>query len=139
MRALTAAALGLALMGAGCAGDRTGRAVRADAPGEEWVRTELVFGLGLPGDRTVTPAEWQGFLDAEVTPRFPAGLTVLDASGQWRNAEGRVTAEPAKVLLLLHPPDPALHARIEEIRAIYKKRFGQESVLRATSPVKVSF
>lgn len=124
---------------AGCACQvETARFIHA-APGTEWVRTELAFGLGLSGGRTIEPAEWQSFLDEVVTPRFPDGLTVVDAHGRWRNAAGRMTAEPSKILILFHPPDPAASARIEEIRELCKKRFGQESVLRATSPAKTSF
>jgi hypothetical protein len=104
------------------------------------MRTELVFGLSVPGrEGAVTEAEWTGFLADEVTPRFPDGLTVVDARGQWRNAAGQVTAEPSKVLVILHPPDPALHAGFEAIREAWKKRFGQESVMRVTSPARVSF
>jgi len=110
----------------------------ASAPGEDWVRTELAFGLSTNG-RAVTPAEWQAFLDEVVTSRFPEGFTVVDAYGQWRNAAGKVTAEPSKVLVIFHRPDPTIDARIEEIRSIYKRTHGQESVLRATSLAKTSF
>jgi len=38
---------------------------------------ELFFGLE-EGGRLLTDAEWTGFVDTEVTPRFPDGLTVWD-------------------------------------------------------------
>src|SRR5690606_25210715 len=70
------------LCGAGCAtGLRTGAS--------DWVRTELYFSLGEwtegAPDREAEAA-WRGFLDREVTPRFPDGLTVVDVYGQWRGA-----------------------------------------------------
>lgn len=139
MRPLTSAALGLLLLGSGCAGPGTAPGFIANSPGRPWVRTELFFGMSRPGGVAVAPAEWQRFLDDEITPRFPDGLTVLDAAGQWRGASGRVTSEPAKVLILFHPPDSGAGARIEAIRERWLKLFGQESVLRATSPARVSF
>lgn len=51
-----------------------------------WVDTKLYFGLG-PVDhpeRGVSEADWRGFLDREVTPRFPQGLSVMDVYGSGR-------------------------------------------------------
>lgn len=124
---------------AGCACRHGGRGFVAAAPGEAWVRTELIFGLGLKDGGTVDAKTWQEFLDAEVTPRFPDGLTVVDGAGQWRDAAGKVTAESSKILILYHPPDPSTGPKLEAIRAAYQARFHQESVLRATSSAKVSF
>ncbi len=133
--ALLAAALGAAAVLTGCGA--SGRFVRS-APGEDWVRTELAFGLSSQG-RTISQAEWNEFLASVVTPRFPEGFTVLDAYGQWRDAAGKTSAEPSKVLIIYHRPDPTIETRLEEIRSIYKRTHGQESVLRATSPAKTSF
>jgi hypothetical protein len=47
-----------------------------------WMVAELLFGRGNVSDRN-----WDRFLADEVTPRFPDGLTVFDAKGQWRNPE----------------------------------------------------
>ena len=50
----------------------------------------------------VSEADWNRFLDEEVTPRFPDGLTVMSASGQWRDTErGNVVQEPSKVLVVV--------------------------------------
>src|SRR5688572_26537686 len=49
-------------------------------------RTELFFGLARPDGSRVSVDEFQQFLDQEVTPRFPAGLTLLGGDGQFRNA-----------------------------------------------------
>src|SRR5690606_40856485 len=59
----------------------------AEAAG--WVRSELYFGVGEESgvsarEQTdaISDAQWEAFLDKEVTPRFPDGLTVFDAYGQ---------------------------------------------------------
>src|SRR5215471_12774980 len=56
-----------------------------------WVDTRLYFGLG-PADhpeRGVSETEWRAFLDREVTPRFPSGLSVLDVYGQWQGKDSK--------------------------------------------------
>jgi len=97
-----------------------------------WLRTELYMGA--------VPAEdWKQFLADTVTPKFPAGFTVLDAYGQWRSPAGEIRSLPSRVLVILHPPDAASEEGIEEIRTAFKKRFGHVSVLRATAPASVRF
>jgi Protein of unknown function (DUF3574) len=103
-------------------------------------RLELYFGTQRPGGAPVTEAEWAGFLDEEVTPRFPDGLTVLRGNGQWRNSKGVVTKETSAVLVILYTPAPEKEAAVEDIRAAYKDRFDQESVMRVDGPTQcVSF
>jgi hypothetical protein len=116
------------------------------APGigaEPWLRTELFFGAAKPDGTVVTVAEWEAFLDAEITPRFPEGLTVLDGAGQWQEADGDIIEEHSKVVLLLYPrtAQAESHAEIEAIRAAYEQVFGQEAVLRSDDerPVCASF
>src|SRR5688572_18413097 len=66
------------------------------------LRTTLYFGLARPNG-SVSELEWQIFLRDEVTTRFPDGLTVWEAAGQWRRPDGRIDHEQSKVLLLVHP------------------------------------
>ena len=101
-----------------------------------WLRTELFFGTDKPDGTAVSAAEWEAFVDAEITPRFPEGLTVLEAAGQWQEADGDIIEERSKVVLLLYPQEAReeSHAEIEAIRAAYERRFGQEAVLRADEP-----
>ena len=48
------------------------------------------------------------------TPRFPEGLTVLEAAGQWQEADGDIIEEFSKVVLLLYRQRPEeSHAEIE--------------------------
>ncbi len=84
-------------------------------------------------------AEFQGFVDTEVSPRFPAGLTVLSGAGHYRNAQGARIEEGTKVLVLLYPPSAADSQAVERIRAAYRARFQQESVLRADGQACVSY
>ena len=50
----------------------------------------LLFGLVNAVDQTVTEDEWQGFLADIITARLWAGLTMLDARGQWREFSGNL-------------------------------------------------
>lgn len=132
----------LVLLLAGCHAERNGEPAplsRASVSRSGWVKTELYFGLGKPDGSEVNTAEWDAFLAGDVTPRFPDGLTVMDACGQWRNASGTVVREKSKLLILIHETGPDKDRAIEELRAIYKERFHQESVLRVRHPVEVSF
>jgi hypothetical protein len=101
-------------------------------------RLELVFGLvGKQG--RVSSRAWAAFMDREVTPRFPDGLTVFDGQGQWRDKHGTISKEPSRLLLIWYMRDAASEAKIEAIRTAYKQRFHQESVLRADEISCVSF
>src|SRR5882762_2648891 len=80
------------------------------------VRTTLYFGLSHKTGN-VTTAQWQSFLRDEVTPRFPDGLTVWEAAGQWRSSNGRINRERAKVLLLVHSESPEVRAALTAIIA----------------------
>jgi len=99
----------------------------------------LYFGRTIPGGGEVSDAQWAAFLAEVVTPRFPAGLTAWHADGQWRNATGTITREPCTVLELIHPDDGALDRAVAEIIAEYRRRFGQESVLRVRARVDAQF
>ena len=107
-----------------------------------WVRTELYFGTGPADDASagINEAQWREFLDTEVSTRFPDGLSVSDIYGQWRD-KGAVKPERlrSKVLILLYPDKPEQRAAIDAIRAAWKKRSGDDSVLRVTQPADVSF
>ena len=107
-----------------------------------FARTELYFGTAMP-DGAVTDEEFRAFIDREVTPRFPDGLTVLEAEGQFRGADGILVKERSFVLILLYPYETFATATrlVEQIRSLYKDRFDQESVLRVDDPfvVWVSF
>ena len=114
--------------------------LKQKSPGELWGRTELYFGSLKPDGTVVTEEEFKGFLDAEITPRFPDGLTLLTGFGQFRNSQGVIVQERSMLLILLYPLQRSdANQKIEEIRSLYKQMFQQESVLRVDSQAKVSF
>ena len=97
-------------------------------------RLELLFGSERKDLLPISEDEWAAFLAAKVTPRFPDGLTVLKGYGQWRAAAGTLVKETSRLLLIWYAPVADADSRIEAIRAAYKARFGQDSVLRADGP-----
>lgn len=106
--------------------------------GTLYARTELYFGQSRPGGE-VSEAEFAGFLDEEITPRFPDGLTLLSGLGQYASSSGLVE-ERSKVVILLYPlTDQDADREIEEIRASYRTLFDQESVLRIDTTERAQF
>ena len=106
---------------------------------ERYAEYRLFFGRNRGGLEVVSDAGWRAFLAEEVTPRFPDGLTVVDAAGQWRGPSGTIERERAKVLLVLAAPGPEGMRRTGEIAEAYKRTFGQESVLRTVGTACASF
>lgn len=107
-----------------------------------WVDTKLYFGLG-PADHPeqgISEAQWRDFLDTQVTARFPAGLSVVDVYGQW---QGKKQTAPerlrSKMLIIDYPDTQENRDKIDAIRAAWKQKTGDQSVLRVTEPVDVSF
>jgi hypothetical protein len=119
--------------------DLTASTVDEAAAGSVMMRTELYFGLSRAGGDEITPEQFSAFVAEVITPRFPDGLTIVDASGQWRDSSGNVTRERSKILIVLHAPGAESARAIEEIRDQYKSRFGQESVMRVNSMARVAF
>lgn len=104
------------------------------------IEAQLFFGRNIGDELGVSEGDWGDFLNAEVTPRFPNGLTVTDGLGHWRDAEtGRLVREPSKILILLADGDPATLKLIREIVDLYKARFRQQSVALVIRPACVSF
>lgn len=123
MRALggLVAALGLA----GCAT----LDVPACPAGQEHLRTAQLFLGGQAGSAAVPESDLRAFVDREITPRFPAGVTVLDGGGQWRGAENQLIRQAQKVVLIVLPARGNTHDRLQAIRAAYRAKFRLESVV----------
>jgi hypothetical protein len=103
------------------------------------VREVVYFGRNRPGGGIVSDAEWRQFLDEVFTPRFPAGLTVIEATGQWQGRSGVVEQETSEVVTLLHPGNEAALRALDEVVGEYKRRFRQEAVLRERTPTCARF
>ena len=89
---------------------------------------ELFFGQEV-GGRVLSDAEWAAFLDNEVTPRFPDGLTVWQAQGQWRPPGGVLAREPTRVMLIELTGASDERAKLALVIEAYKTRYHQKSVL----------
>ena len=110
-------------------------------PGSEpFVEYRLFMGRGGAAGEVVSDSDWEDFLAASVTPRFPDGLTVLDGIGQWRDAAGQIKKERSKVLILYAAGDEStLRADLDAMSREYEQRFNQETVLRAVDQACISF
>ena len=114
-------------------------ALSCRAPARAMTRLEMLFGTARPNGPPISDEEWAAFVDAEVTPRFPDGLTVLRGPGQWRDRDGVVSREQSHILVIWHEPTSRYETDIEAIRAAYTSRFDQESVMRVEGRSCVSF
>ena len=106
---------------------------------DQWVKYQLFMGRSNQTGEVVDDAAWAMFLGDTVTPRFPDGLTVFDARGQWRDSEGQINRERTKVLVILAPPGEDGPRLIGEISDEYKRRFDQQSVLQVVYDTCVTF
>jgi hypothetical protein len=101
---------------------------------------ELTFGRDIGRRIGVGKAAWRRFLDHEVTPRFPDGLTVVSALGQWRDRRtGKIVREPGKLVIIVLPGNPDDQARLDAIAAAYKRLFRQQSVGVIVQPACTAF
>ena len=121
----TAALFALLLLGA-CAPQQ--QAPSCAAPLKPAVEVDLFYGA-------VSDADWASYLAEEVTPRFPDGLTAVDAAGQWRNPAGVVTRERSKLLVIIVFDAPGHVAKVQAMIDAYLKRFHQQAVLHTEHAV----
>ncbi|CAG8999426.1 MAG: hypothetical protein CENE_01400 [Candidatus Celerinatantimonas neptuna] len=139
-RSLKIGFLCLSLALAGCAQHTPDQAKSACDNGELMSQTTLYFGLSRSNGPNITQAQWQHFVDQDVTPRFRDGLTVFKGKGQWLGHNGKVAKEGSRALMVIYPlHDQNSEAKIESLRSIYKKQFDQESVMRVDTQKCVSF
>ncbi|CAN5733565.1 DUF3574 domain-containing protein [soil metagenome] len=128
-RATTTAAAALLLLGA-CTPPLQTAASACATPLKPAVQVDLYFGRETDKGRQITEAEWASFLNEEVTPRFPAGLSVVDAAGQYRESSGVIQRERSKLLVVVVFDAPAHGPKVQAIVETYSKRYGQNAVLR---------
>lgn len=107
-------------------------------PLKPMLRAELFFGRSVGNRFGVTDGLWQGYVARELAPRFPAGFTVADGNGQWREG-GAVMRERSKIVIVVAPDSADLRARLAEASAAYIKRFQQKSVGLVMQPVCAAF
>ncbi|MDX2392585.1 DUF3574 domain-containing protein [Streptomyces sp. NPDC054904] len=130
----------LALLGAGIPA-LVGAALHTPV-GEPYRETRLYFGTQRPdGREPVGEAEFLRFLDHDITPAFPEGLTLQDGRGQWRGQDGTTVRETSYEVILLYPEKEAEErsVRVERIRQTYEKQFQQDSVGRSDDKLDADF
>jgi hypothetical protein len=103
------------------------------------VRDTLYFGQAIHEAGTVTDDQWDAFVATRVLDVFPHGLIVFDAHGYWSGDGPPAASEASRVIVAIHPPDPAIDAKVRELVAEYKLRFHQQSVVRERSAVCAMF
>lgn len=109
-------------------------------PTPELIQEDLYFGRNIVGGGEVSEAQFQAFIDAEITPRFPNGLTTYDADGQFLDSAGNLIKEPSQVVSLIFDDTVENEAAIDQIIVAYKQQFQQESVLEVVNEaVSVGF
>ena len=123
----------------GCSGIRHHNQVTELTQECPTVKIEMFFGLSFPEGGSLTESDWKNFTASHITPRFPDGLTVYDANGQWLNASGALSKEGTKIVVLITDNSREKFLLVDEIREAYKKRFRQESVLLVSTCVNASF
>jgi hypothetical protein len=114
-------------------------ATPCQAPARSMQAIELMFGRSVDGRLVVREREWVRFLAREITPRFPEGLSVVDAAGQYKTVEGAIAHEPSKIVIIIAPEGPETQDRIAVIESAYKKQFRQQKVVVVTRTVCASF
>ena len=101
--------------------------------------TRLYLGMASPKG-PVSEEAFRAFIDAEVSPRWKEGYTILTGEGLWLSEQRHVTEhETTRVLVRLNDGSAAARADIEAIRKAYIARFTQDAVLRTDAPMCASF
>lgn len=128
---IVATAVALALPG-------SAQEIACREPAKPMLHAELMFGRNIGGRLGVNEQQWAQFVARELAPRFPDGLTVLDARGQWRDGE-RIVREPSKLVVIVTADNAAARERLAAAAAAYKQRFQQKSVGIVTRSVCAAF
>jgi hypothetical protein len=108
--------------------------------GEQRQIAEMWFGRKI-GDRiAVTEAKWARFVDREITPKFPDGLSVIDARGQWLDSvRNIIVREPSKLVTIVLPGKGGDNERLQQIIDAYKRLFREQSVALVVRLACVAF
>jgi Protein of unknown function (DUF3574) len=98
-------------------------------PIPELIQVDLYYGRNIGTTGQVSDRQFRQFLRNEITPRFPDGLTVYDADGQFLDSSNQLIREPSNVVSLILEDTQANEQLINQVIDLYKQKFQQESVL----------
>jgi len=124
---------GAAILMLGLAGCMSAPKPQACPAGQAQLQTAQLF-LGARQPTTPNDGDLRRFVDQEVTPRFPDGVTVVDGGGQWKGSENRMIREASKVVLVVLPASGGGGAKVEAVRTAYRSKFKQEPVVVLPPP-----
>lgn len=106
----------------------------------EWIQVDLYFGRNIGQTQRVTERQFQAFVNQQITPRFPDGLTLYNAAGQYLDSQGNLILERSKVVTLILEDTQANEAAIDQIMQQYQQQYQQEAVLEVVNEaVQISF
>ena len=90
-------------------------------------RTDLFFGMNIPGGGHVSTEQWKNFSDSMITPRFPEGYTESDAWGKWRDtATLQTIAEHTRVLTFIGKKSRSRNALLDTVIQAYIRQYHQQ-------------
>lgn len=104
------------------------------------MRTDLYFGMSIPGGGKVSQEQWQRFNDSIVSPRFPEGYTEGNVTGKWLDTESHQTiTEDTKVLTFIGRRSKTRQTNLDTIIQIYRRQYQQQAILRTDVKVRTRF
>lgn len=98
------------------------------------LKSEIYFGSSTTGGQIVGEQAWEDFVSQVVMPRFPSGLTILEARGR---SGGSAALDRVRLLVLVHPNNQDVQTRLGEIKMEYRKRFGSARIFHVDQPIRV--
>lgn len=101
--------------------------------GQAEFRTAQLY-LTAPPPARLTDEDVRRFVEQEVTPRFPRGVTVLDSAGPAKGADVVLVRNAAKTLLIVLPSKGDSYTAVEAVRTAYRGRFRQDPVIVLPPP-----
>ena len=132
LASIATAALVSATACASASGSAPGAVVQLSGA-QNVIDDRLVFGRSIPTGGTVSDSAWDEFMSEIVTPRFPAGLTVWRAQGQWLDPRGTTVREAVVIVEVVHPSGQPADSVFARVANEYRLRFHQDAVLRITT------
>jgi|SRR5215207_72318 len=99
----------------------------------------LYFGRNMGDTAVVSDSAWGAFVREVLTVRFPDGLTIWDAAGQWRSPDGATVHERTFVVELVHLVGSEAEDRVQAVIDEYKRRFAQQAVMRVVTEARATF